>query len=270
MEQESARSLLNAASFCQEFGESFADCAFDEHSHAIEVFVLQSSSHCEAAAILLEHGSKGEAVAILRSVQELCFDLNWILSDNDRSESLERTIRLEADPYEGLDREIKLMEQRGSTSAIAMQLRIRLDAIAAQYPYLTEVTSDCGVVFKKALSFADRMGRLRERYYHIFRYGSLFVHPTPTVKRLYLRTDDPKNAADIDIDESISRFVAYTLQFVAFIMDFAEKCLGSFAPSGAANRDTLYANVVDIVKQANKGYFHIPPQNNFADEFPGS
>ena len=67
MTQEYSQHLSNAASFTQEFGETFSEIAFDEQSQAVEVFVLQAlsmcSSHCLSAAMLLQKDFKGEAIS---------------------------------------------------------------------------------------------------------------------------------------------------------------------------------------------------------------
>jgi hypothetical protein len=95
--------LLVAASNSQEFGNTFVGIKFEERTQAMEVFALQSlsmcSSHCHAAALLLQNDLLGEAISVLRSIQELLFDLYWILQPTNRKERLERVYQLEATPY---------------------------------------------------------------------------------------------------------------------------------------------------------------------------
>jgi hypothetical protein len=261
MKQQQALQLHDAASFCREFGMTFADLEFDERSQAVEVFFLQalsmSASHCGAAALLLEQGFDGEAVSVLRSVQELLFDLYWILEASDRPAQLERVYRLEADPYAHWARELRLIERKLSPE-LARRFRGPLDEIAADCPFLTEQGPDGTTTFKHAPTFADRMGRNREKYYHVYCYSSLFSHPTPTVKKLYLKTKDPDHLATDAFDESIIQFVAYSLLFAQLIMGFVNQTLRSFAPATQGKREELYAKMIQLVNTANRGYFSSP------------
>ncbi|MBX2992817.1 MAG: hypothetical protein KF749_16825 [Bacteroidetes bacterium] len=258
MPQEYSGYLHNAASLSREFGKTFSGIRFDSRDQAVEVFVLQAlamcASHCDASAILLENGFKGEAVTTLRPVQELLFDMHWILQTNDRGEQLERVYRLEADPYAHWDKETKLIERHSSTEN-AKRMRGSLDDLTKEYPFLTQTVSDGTTEFKTAPSFACRMGAVRPRFYHIYCYSSVFSHPTPFVKNLYLKTSDSDGSEIEAIDESVRQFIAYTLLFVELIMGYAEECLGSFASSSRTQRDSLYSNVVGLVKEANRGYF---------------
>lgn len=263
MPKEYSQHLLNAAAFSQEFGETFAGIQFDQRTQAVEVFVLQAlamcSSHCQAAAMLLKNGFKGESVTVLRTVQELLFDLHWIQQAQDRNEQLERAYQLEADPYSRWFKETLLIEKAGIPET-AQRWREPIDAIAAEYPFLTLKDSSGKVQFKSAPSFADRMGVLRSKFYHVYRYSSLFSHPTPTVKRLYLEISDSGAYQTDSIDESIRQFVAYALLFVEFIMGIAGEVIGPFAAPSQQKRDSLYRNAVELVKISNRGYFRNPEE----------
>ncbi|MFN0159213.1 MAG: DUF5677 domain-containing protein [Bacteroidota bacterium] len=253
---------MNAASFSQEFGGTFAGIQFDERPQALEIFTLQAlamcSSHCHAAATLLQNNFKGETVSVLRSIQELFFNLIWIKEPTERSERLERVYRLEADPYRRWEKEVQIIE-KASSAAIAQKMRDPLDDIAKQYPFLTEIKADGRTEFKSAPTFAKRMGKLRPKFYHIYCYSSLFSHPTPMVKKLYLKVDDSDREAIVRIDESLGQFIAYTLLFVELTMGYADEEIGSFALSTQAKRQALYSNMVGLTQSANKGYFGNPP-----------
>ena len=259
MIQECLEYLLVAASNSQGFGNTFVGIQFEERTQAMEVFALQSlsmcSSHCRAAALLLQNDLLGEAISVLRSIQELLFDLYWIRKPTNRKERLERVYQLEATPYAHWDKETKLISQCPSLQAFSIKMRISLDEIADKYTFLTKINPDGSKSFKQAPPFSQRMEmQLRAKYYHIYCYSSLFVHPTPMVKDLYLKTS---NSVDIGVayEEALQQFVAYSLLFVTLIMGYAEATIGSFAPSAKERRDALYTKMIETVKRANKGYF---------------
>lgn len=263
MINEYSEHLLTAASLLKQTGVAFSGVKFDEGSQAMEVFALQSlsmcSSHCLASALLLQKDFVGEAVAVLRPIEEMLFNIRWIKEPNDRQTTLERVYELEADPYARWEHEIKLIAQSYSQDK-AQPFRGPLDEIAASHPWLTKTDRNGARHFKRLeVSFPDRMGRdLRPRYYHIYCFSSLFTHPTPFMKSLYLKESDsgPKNIAALE--ESLRVYVANSLLFIELIIGFAEEILGSFSPSTKNQRDVLFRQVIDLVEKANKGYFRNP------------
>lgn len=272
MIQEYSEYLRIAASYSQDFGKTFRGIQFDEHTQAIEVFVLQAlsmcSSHCRAAALLLENDFLGESAAVLRSIQELLFDIYWILQPKDREERLERVYQLEADPYTRWDKEADLVAKQYS-STFASKMRVPLDEIARKYPFLIVTNPDGSKSFKKAPPFAARMGvGLRARHYHIYCYSSLFTHPTPMIKSLYLNTSQSDDKGIDTFEESHRQLVAYSLSFIQLILGYAEQTIGSFAVSARTERDDIFRNMTELVERANKGYFRNPLANDSMHERP--
>lgn len=273
MIQEYCEYLHKAASYSQDFGETFRGVQFDEQTQAIEVFVLQAlsmcSSHCRAAALLLQNDFVGEGAVVLRSIQELLFDIYWILASNDREERLERVHQLEADPFARWVKEAGLVEKQYS-SAFGAEMRVALNHIARKYPSLMEATPEGSKSFKKAPPFATRMGGVRPRLYHIYCYSSLFAHPTPNpiIKSLYLRTGEADDNSNDTFEESHRQLVAYSLVFVQMILGYAEETLGSFAVSATAERDAFLRDMIQLVEKANKSYFRNPLANDSTRERP--
>ena len=266
MIQEYSEYLLNASSISVEFGDCFRGIQFDERTQAIEVFVLQAldmcSSHCRASALLLQSDYVGETAIVLRSIEELLFDIRWILEPKDRKERLERVYQLEADPYARWDKETGIIGKQISPS-VGDKMRGPIDDIAKRYTYLLDANPDGSTTFKKAPSLAARMGEpLRARYYHIYCYSSLFAHPTPFTKSLYLKTSNSPERRSAAFEESHKQFIAYSLLFVELIIGFVEETLGAFSVSNKAQRDSLYVKMVEIVKSANKNYFQMRPDIN--------
>jgi hypothetical protein len=266
MIQEYSEYLLKAASLSRETSDTFKGIQFDEISQPIELFALQSiamcDSHCGASALLLKNDFAAEAVGALRPIQELLFDIHWLLQPETREERLDRIYRLQADPYARWDKETKIIAAKYSPEK-AKEFRGPLDDILAENPQLTETNADGTTHFKSMnASVADRMGeKLRPLYYHIFMYGSLFVHPTPTNKNLYLeRIGFEMNAQALE--ESLKQFIAYSLLSVKFILGYTEGILGSFSPSGAKQRVRGFTEMANIVNNANKEYFRVSELNH--------
>jgi hypothetical protein len=258
---EYSKYLLDTASLCKKFGGTFSGVKFDERTQAIEVFVLQAlsmcASHCSASAILLQNDYAGEAATILRSIEELLFNIRWINEPKEREERLERVYRLEADPYSRWDKETKLIGRKHSAEK-EKSFRGPIDAIAEKYTYLTQVNADGLKSFKTLnVSLAERMGEsLRPLYYHIYCYGSIFTHPTPYIKELYLKMSDSDRKGIESFDESHKQFIAYTLMFVGKIVGYVEGILGPYSPSSKEQRDVLLDQIIQSVDKANNGYFH--------------
>lgn len=260
MIKEYSEYLRNAAALTQKYEDCFSGIHFDEHTQAIEVFVLQAlnmcSSHCNASALLLQNDYVGETATVLRSIQELLFDINWILEPKDRKECLERVYQLEADPYNHLAKETEFIGKQISPS-VRDKMREQIDNIAKKYPYLL-INNESSKTFKKAPPFASRMGEpLRAKYYHLYSYSSLFAHPTPFTKSLYLKTCNSTESLTTAFEDSHKQLVAYSLLFVEMIIGFVEETLGTFSESNNAQRKILYAKMKELVKRANKNYFQM-------------
>jgi hypothetical protein len=252
--------LNKASHFSKAFGETFKGIQFEEKSQTVETFVLQAlamcSSHCRSAALLLQNDFVGESATVLRSIQELLFDLYWIKEAENKEDRCERAYQLEADPYSHWDKETNIICKESSFS-IGPQLRNNLKNVAVDYPFLTESTTDGTVSFKSAPSFASRMGNvLRAKYYHIYCYSSIFTHPTPLVKSLYLKSVGSTSSRLFPFEESHKELIAYTLFFIKCIFIIADDILGSFASSSQPQRYDLYNKMDELVDISNNGYFH--------------
>ncbi len=264
MIQEYSGYLLNVADLVRKTGDTFKGIQFDDQSQAIEIFALQSlamcASHCQASALLLQGDFAGEAVIVLRPILEILFDIHWILLHQKREERLEMVYKLEANPYAQWDKETKLIAEKYPVEK-AKSLRGTLDEIAVMNPHLTVTNSDGSKSFKAVNdSLADRMGeQLRPLYYHIYRYSSLFAHPTPANKNLYLKGNITQQNNEA-LEESLKQFVAYSLLSIGFIIGFAEEVLGLFSPSAKGQRDDLFKEMIELIEKANKRYFLNPLQ----------
>lgn len=264
MIQEYSDYLQSAASLSLQTADTFKGIQFDEKSQAVELFALQSlamcDSHCRASALLMRNNFPAETVMVLRPIQELLFDIHWILQPETKEERLERVYKLEADPYARWDRETKLIA-KGYSAEKARQFRVPLDKFLTTKVHLVDLDQDGTKSFKAMnTSLADRMGdKLRPLYYHIFMFGSLFSHPTPANKNLYLeRRGVEKNVEALE--ESLRQFVAYSILSVLFIAGYSEKILGAFSASAKTQRDDLFQQMIELVEKANKEYFSNPFQ----------
>jgi hypothetical protein len=216
-------------------------------------------SQCSASALLLQNNYASEAAIILRSIEELLFDIHWIMIPKDREERLGRVYKLEADPLARWVKETNLIAKKYSVEKGKL-FRGPIDEIAAKNTYLTEINLDGIRTFKTLdASLADRMGEsLRPKYYHVYCYGSLFTHPTPFIKDLYLKTSNSDHKGIETIEESHRQFIAYSLLFTGLIIDYVEEILGSFSPSGKEQREALRAKMIQLIEKANKEYFRNP------------
>ncbi|MFA5835290.1 MAG: DUF5677 domain-containing protein [Bacteroidota bacterium] len=266
MNSEYSKYCSDLATKVEEYASAFEGIQFHEKDQAVEVFAMQSlsmaSSSLQAASILLDNNFVPEAILITRPIQELLFNLRWILGAQNDAEKLERVYRLEGDPYSAWQKETKLIredgERRNDSNAIETAKRFNepLDHFAEKYSYLVEAVETGTYKFKSAPAFASRMDpALRLKYYHLYRYTSVFAHPTPFTKAHYLKTSNGSQTKFTPEDESIKQSLAYSFLFTDLLVGSAEEILKSFAPESDGNRLKIYSDIGAIVKLSNKNYF---------------
>lgn len=75
------------------------------------------------------------------------------------------------------------------------------------------------------------------------------------VKGLYLKISNTIDSGSERYEESHKQFVSYSLLFVELIMGYGMEVLGRFAGETIGDREKLYTKMVDLVKNANRGFF---------------
>ena len=257
-----------ASLICKEFLDTLKGLKFDEEKDALEIFTIMCvnmcSQHLKAISILLENGLYTESIALSRNIMELLFNLNWIY-EADENDKNERTFKLEASPYHDFEKEIKLMEENLSKKnpvwpkKAIENFKNEMNEIKSNFPHLVEPNTHDERKFKKAPPLASRMNNiLRLRYYHIYRFVSVFIHPTPFLKNYFLSRVPDQREPIQKIEDSLKHILSYSLLFVELILNYSLEILAKYNPNQREIRETLCKNLIDLVKESNLGYFPDP------------
>ena len=260
----------DVSSICLDFGGTTKGVQFNEETQAIELFAITSINMCAqhslSIASLLENNYITDCFIISRNIIEIFFNLNWVIKGQTRDEVNDRVFQLEANPYNNFDREIKLMEKYIDSNKPNLSKTSILEHIEAinnekkTYPFLLVDKNNVQSDFKSAPSFAERMGELRLKYYHLYRFTSMFTHPSPKLKEFFMKRVVWKNKPIDFIIEPLKQTLAYCLLFIELSLAISKNVLFNFNPEHNPKRQEMYDQLVLIVKQANKGYFGNPPE----------
>lgn len=140
-----------------------------------------------------------------------------------------------------------------------IEFRKLIDLEKDTFPFLFEETEDGKSKFKKPEPFIQRLDpELRLKYYHLYRFTSLFIHPGPKLKEVFLkRKTSEYNPIEIII-EPTKQILAYTLLFEELILGYAIEIFSNFNVDKIEFRNNLYSELALIVDNANKEYFGKP------------
>lgn len=266
--QNFIRYFNDSSSICLDFGETTKGIQFNEETQAIELFALTSINMCVQHSLsisaLLRHEYFTDCFIISRNIIEIFFNLNWASKGKTREEVIERVFQLEANPYNNFDKEIKLMERNVDNNKPNLNKSSILEHIVAingekdAYPYLLVDKNNLRSDFKSAPSFADRMGDLRLKYYHLYRFTSMFTHPSPKLKEFFMHRVVIQGRPTDVIIEPLKQTLAYCLLFIELSLAITKDILIDFNPEYNTKREEIYNKLVLIVKEANQGYYGNP------------
>lgn len=259
------------SSICTQFISTKKIPQLHEENNSIEIFSIMCldmfKNLSSSILVLLKNQHYSESIVLIRNIFEIFFSLNWVLTANNHNEGKERVFQLEADPYNYFEREVNLMERDlqnnspvWSKESVSMFRDIITD-IKNNYPCLITKNSKDEIVFKSAPDLASRMKKyLRLKYYHIYRFASIFSHPTPFLKELYFKrvsSDGTENIIDI-ISEPLFQMLANGLLFIELGLGYILEVLHEIDPDNHQKRELLYQKTVKIVDTANIEYFPKP------------
>lgn len=255
-----------ASSILQSYGETFSKIQFNEENQAIELFALtslrMSSQHFKSISILLKNGILSDCFIICRNIIELCFNLRWAEKGKTRNEVLDRTYQLEAKPLKDFDTEIKEMEkcigkemQRLSDDSIIAHINL-INEIKGSLPYLLEKGDDSKLEFRTAPSFANRMGDLKIKYYHIYRFVCMFAHPSPKLKEYFMKRGGTVNSPMEALIEPLGQVLTSCLLFSHMLMLASGKILADYVSNNSERLITFESEFLEIYNEVNKNLFH--------------
>lgn len=259
---------------CREFGETIKGIQFNEESQAVELFALTSinmcAQHCMSISVLLKNNYITDCFIISRNIIEIFFNLNWATKCDTREEVIERVFRLEANPYLNFEKEILLMERDidsdkpNLSKTLILKHREAINGEKETFPYLLVDRNNLNSEFKSAPSFAHRMGDLRLMYYHLYRFTSMFTHPSPKLKEFFMHRVANQDRPTESIIEPLKQTLSYCLLFIELCLAITKHILFDFNPEHNPARQEMYNKLVSIVKESNQGYYENPPNEESA------
>jgi len=260
----------DAASIYHDFGKTTKGVQFNEETQAIELFSLTSINMCAqhllSISTLLRNNFITDCFIISRNIIEVFFNLNWAVKAETREEVIERVFQLEANPFYDFDNEIKLLERNVDSNKPNLSKSLILDHVKAindwkeNSPYLLVDKNNLKSKFKSAPSFADRMGEDRLKYYHLYRFTSMFTHPSPKLKEFFMHRVANQNRPTDAIVEPLKQTLSYCLSFVTECFAITKYILSEFNPEHNPARQEMYDQLVAIFNESNEGYFGNPPK----------
>ncbi|MDQ7815537.1 MAG: DUF5677 domain-containing protein [Melioribacteraceae bacterium] len=263
--QKFIKYLEDTSSICLDFGETIKGIQFDEEKQAIELFAITSinmcAQHCMSISTLLKNNYITECFIISRNIIEIFFNLNWATKCDTREEVIDRVLTLEADPYFNFEKEINLMEKEINSNkpnlskSLILKHREAIDGEKETFPQLLVDRNNLQSKFKSAPPFAQRMGDLRLKYYHLYRFASMFTHPSPKLKEFFMhRVVNPDRPTEAII-EPLKQTLSYCLLFIQLCFAITKHILFDFKPENNLRRQELCDKLVSIVKMSNENYY---------------
>lgn len=257
----------NVEELFDKFYKSLGTYKLDEKKDVPEVYLitsLQLSHHyVKSITTLLREELPISVVIISRSIIELAFSLRWIFEPGEREKVTERVLKLEADPFHHIDKEIKRMEdaiKEGKSDwkfESIESFRKQMNAFKDTFDQLLEIDKEGNNKFKKGVSVADMMGDLRNRFYHLYVYTSGFIHPNPFL-RYFLANKTEKYEEFI---KGLRMNHSYCLYFLYVIMHSGMNYLDQINTEAQDIRKEYCDQLLELVNKSNKNYFRINKQS---------
>lgn len=262
--------FVETTNICEELGRTTKGIQFDEELQAMELFALTSISMCSQHSItislLLKNNRLTDCFIISRNIMEIFFNLNWASKGSTRDEIDDRVFQLEASPFLNFEKEIDLMEKNLCSpspilhASFVKEHRTAIDKEKINFPFLLEDKSNPHSKFKKLSqnSFADRLGELRVKYYHLYRFSSWFTHPTPKLKEFFMHRIANGDSMENIIKDSLKITLSYSLLFIELSFAIAKHIIFNFNTESNPKRQELYNQLAVIVDNSNEKYYGIP------------
>jgi hypothetical protein len=256
---EASRALAN-------YGSSLAGINFHGQRQALEVFCLMAISLCEshakAVSLLLKNDCAVEPIIIIRGFFEIFCDFYWISQEGGVAEQNDRVYTLEANPYREITKEFRLIEKDVQSSNPYWkkkeyeQLKELLEDAAKKCPWLLKSPSSDPLDFRQAPDLAARMGEtIRLRFYHLYRFSSVFTHPTPMMKSVFIHPVGSELQKNEIIKEPLQQFLAHGLWFLKLILEFCQQVFSAYDVERQPLRTQCYESLSCIAEKGRKNYF---------------
>lgn len=255
---------------CDFFDDTLSNIKLHEKDDAEQIFGKVSlnviKNHSESISVLLNNNLYIEPICLVRNIFEIFVKNYWIYRGKDAVDKFERICKLEATPYHNNEKEVGLMiEDLKTESPVWSKDKVdsfteMLNTVKRDNPHLIRESDG---KFKKAIDICSMINdtKLRLKYYHIYRFASIFSHPTPMLKDLYLKASDDKRTEVEIIEDPLKNTLSYGLLFIEFIIEQLMEIFKDINPDGIEARIAIHKNISNIVKKSNNDYFEINAKN---------
>jgi hypothetical protein len=255
-----------AAQIFSRYGSSLASIGFHGQKQALEVFCLMTISLCEshakAVSVLLKNDCGVEPIIVIRGLFEVFCNSFWVSRTDSTVEQNERLFRLEATPYREIVKELRLIQKDVHSASPYWkekeyeQLMALVENVAEKCPWLLNLPSSDPLNFKQAPPLTDRLGEtMRLRFYHLYRFSSVFTHPTPMMKAVFIHPAGSNLKRNEVIEEPLQQFLAYGLWFLKLNLHFCQQVFSACDTERTPLRTEYYNSMCAVVEKGRKNYF---------------
>lgn len=258
-----ANHYQNISDICKMFLTTLSGRKFNYTNDSAHMFIIMSLDNLKletrGIATLIQNHLYMQSFSHIRNIFELFVNLYWISSANDE-ERIEYIAQLDAFPYYWHEKEVNAWEQNLSsnkpvwTAEYVNDARKALAEIKKKYPNLINEQK----LFKKPRPLASRISEeIRLKYYFIYKFSSIFVHPSPFFKDVHFKNViNGKEPMDI-LGEPLLETLTYGLWltylcFFGYIKVFDNKDIKGFMV-----REKHVNSMYDLFNEANKEYIQL-------------
>lgn len=225
------------------------------------LFICLDSLKSETIAIstLAEKNLYNQMISLIRNIIEIFFNIFWI-HNTDESERIEVINKLEGTPYFWHNKEVDYIkgdtqtEQPEWSPEYVKRMEMLLESSKKKHPYLIDKKNK----FKSAPPIPDRISKkVRLKYYHIYRFASLFAHPSPFFKELYSKKHREHSDPLDDMGEIFLSMFTYGIWMTYLCYSGSNELLTDPKFTNTTERNNIVASMEKLFNSVNKNYIQL-------------
>lgn len=248
---------------CKKFVTTFSGRSTNYETDPVFIFCFMCLDNLKletrSISTLIDKKLYNQSISHVRNIFELFINLNWIY-DSDEDNRVENVTKLESTTYYWQEKEVNVIENDLDskepvwTREVVNDMRESLATVKAKYPNLLKDNKD----FKQAPSLPDRMSKtIRLKYYHIYKFLSMFVHPSPFFRDLHFKKvvngKEPIEIIGAQLLEMLTYGLWLTyLSFLGFPTIFNNDKLKGFR-----KREECIKSMYNLFNDVNKSYINL-------------
>lgn len=218
-----------ASTICLDFVKTLSNQKVNYATEPLAVFNFMCLDNLKlesrAISILINNNLYNQSMSHIRNIFEIWVNMDWLFNSST-DEQIKNVNLLLSNVFSYHDVEVRKLEENLLTDnpiwtkKKVKEMRATLEKYKVDNPELIENGK-----FKRPPTLEKRMStNNRHRYYHNYRWLSIFTHPSPLLKDLHIKSlVSSENPYDIIADEHIGMFdLGIKLIFLCYVGYCAE------------------------------------------------